>query len=435
MFKLAIPNFSSRCLSAIIEVKAQGSDDILASKTFQENVILMAICGCGMAFFSCLRIWCTAKAEVRVIARIQRILFASILKKDIEYFDVNGTGALTSRLTSDATLLGSILTSNVNMSMQSTINLLGSTIYLFFLNFTLAGVYMCILVIFFVVTQIFGRYSRTMQKAIQDVKSEANQVAEQSISLIRLVRAFSAEFWEKALYDGKNQTSVVADLKLKMLWTIYVPVVSFVQVGLTLCVLLLGGRLVSKNEMSAANLTAFLFYSQTVQDAMQTLTDNLLNLLAGLGAGEKIFDVINDLPTIPTSGGLEVPQPSKGEVIVENLSFAYKTNPNQMIIENMNLEVRTGERVAIVGLSGSGKSSIISLLLRYYDTTRGRILYDGIDITRLDPQSLKKQIGVVTQDPMLFGISIRDNIAYSNPSSKFFFVLLNFLAFEFRGQR
>jgi ABC-type multidrug transport system fused ATPase/permease subunit len=133
-------------------------------------------------------------------------------------------------------------------------------------------------------------------------------------------------------------------------------------------------------------------------------------------AGEKIFDIISQSASIPTKGGEWPQEAARGELVVQDVSFAYKGSGSP-ILEGMSIRVNPGERVAIVGLSGSGKSSIISLLLRYYDPTAGKIFFDGRDISTLDPRYLKGHIGIVTQEPMLFGISLRENIAYARPSA------------------
>jgi ABC-type multidrug transport system fused ATPase/permease subunit len=409
----------------------------LKTADFASALFYFVLSACGLAFFTCLRIWCTAKAEVRLVARLQRILFYAILKQDIAYMDSQGTGALTSRLTSDCTLLGAIFTTNFNVSLQSSINLVGSTAYLFVLDPRLAGAYLTLVLAFMALTRIFGGYAKKMQKNIQTLKAQANGIADQSISLVRLVRAFATEEWEKSRFDERSFANVTAELKVKMLWTIYVPIVFLLQNGLVLVVLLLGGYLVSEQGMTARSLTAFYFYSTTITDAMQSLADNILSILTGLGAGEKIMDIIAQQPSIPVKGGL-IPSPrllasnsssSKNVILAfEDVSLVYPlssssstttTTPSSPslptpppVIEHMHLHIHQGERIALVGLSGSGKSSLISLLLRYYTPTHGRILFRGHDIQELDPRWMKGQLGIVTQEPMLMGISIKENIAY-----------------------
>lgn len=157
---------------------------------------------------------------------------------------------------------------------------------------------------------------------------------------------------------------------------------------------------------------------------LQSLADNILSIVTGLGAGEMVMDIIMKKPSIPVKGGMIPIKPATGQVVFEDVSLSYNSGQSvtvpsspssshrdsALIIQHMNLTVEPGERVAIVGLSGSGKSSLISLLLRYYSPTSGKIFFSGADIAEVDPRWLKANIGVVTQDPMLFGISIRENI-------------------------
>ncbi|KAG5178077.1 P-loop containing nucleoside triphosphate hydrolase protein [Tribonema minus] len=413
--RLALPNFTSRCLAAVVSSEGDGKDHLFNNLQFRNNLAYLVGTAAVYAFFSMLRIWCTAKAEVRLMARVQRVLFAAIMRQDISYFDKYGTGQLTSRLTSDATMLGAIITTNCNWVIQTSLSLFGSMGYLFFLEPRLAGVYVAIATVFFVITRQFGSFVRKLQKKIQDVKGDANQVADQSIALARLVRAFAAEEWEQHHYDKSNLDMVREQLRSKMAYSLYVPVVAIVQNALTFAVLCLGGFYVTRGQMSGADLTAFLFYSQTVQDNMNTLSEQIISLFQGLGAGEKIFEIIQHQPTLPITGGLVPPGEPKGELKLNNVGFAYPGSPQLRVIENMNLTIRPGERVAAVGPSGGGKSSLVGLVLRYYDPVQGTVLFDGHDIRVLDPRWLRRQIGVVTQDPFLFGVSVRDNIAYGRP--------------------
>jgi len=434
LFKLAIPNFASSLLTLIIEgATATPPTPTLHTSAFSEALFYFILSVLGLAFFTSLRIWATAKAEVRLVARLQRILFFAILRQDIAFYDAEGTGALTSRLTSDTTLLGSIFTTNFNVVLQGSINLLGSTAYLFVLDARLAGAYLALVLLFMVLTRVFGAYAKRMQKQIQSLKAEANSVADQSIALVRLVRAFAAEDWEKQRYDTRTLRNVAKELEVKMLWTVYVPLVFLLQNGLVLVVLLLGGYLVSEHGLSARSLTAFYFYSTTITEAMQSLADNVLSILTGLGAGEKIMDIISQKPTIPVKGGL-IPSSSSFiapsppfDLRFEDVSLTYPSPTSSStsslslppslarlpVLTNLHLHIKQGQRIAIVGLSGSGKSSLISLLLRFYQPTTGRILFGDHDIQTLDPRWLKAQLGVALQDPMLFGgVSLRENITY-----------------------
>lgn len=445
LFKLAIPNFASSLLTLIIEgATATPPVPTLHTAPFREALFYFLVSVLGLAFFTSLRIWTTAKAEVRLVARLQRILFFAILRQDVAFHDAQGTGALTSRLTSDCTLLGSIFTTNFNVAIQAAINLLGSTAYLFVLDARLAGAYLALVLAFMLLTRVFGAYAKKMQNQIQTIKAEANAVADQSIALLRLVRAFATEDWEKGRYDTRTLRNVAKELEVKMLWTIYVPLVFLLQNGLVLVVLLLGGYLVSDGGLSARSLTAFYFYSTTITEAMQSLADNVLSILTGLGAGEKIMDIIAHKPTIPVKGGTvpsfaarvapfsppivsssmsvpkALPAPRSFDLVFDDVSLTYSSETDSQqslhrapVLSHLNLRIPEGQRVAIVGLSGSGKSSLISLLLRFYKPTTGRILFGGHDVQSLDPRWLKAQLGVALQDPMLFGgISIRENITY-----------------------
>lgn len=304
---------------------------------------------------------------------------------------------------------------------------------MFYLNAELAGIYLAIASLFFVFTKFFGSYVKKLQKQIQNVKASANGVADQAISLIGVVRSFAAEMWENDRYSTWNQEMLYHQLRIKMAYSLYVPAIVGVQNLLLMCVLVVGANMVAKGKMSPSNLATFLFYSQYVQDSMSTLSSQIVGIMTGLGAGAKVFEIIGEPPKMPIRGGRPPTTSSDStgaRLEVRDLAFSYvgtedkdkkETDPAakvpRQVLRQVDVTVEPGQRVAIVGLSGSGKSTLMSLIMGFRQPDAGAIRFNGQDIRDLDPYLYRRAVAIVAQDPALFAISIRDNIAYASDSA------------------
>ena len=280
----------------------------------------------------------------------------------------------------------------------------------------------------------------------QEATSAANGTATQAISLLRLVRCFSAEAHESDVYAGFVARLLALQSKIKFAYTVYVPVVSAFNNALLLGVLLYGRRHVV-TPSAAAGFAAFVAYTTRIQSAraratcggggggrgvtlsfatgcngcargarlagcMSTISGQWASFAAAMGAGEAVFDLMDRVPASPESaGGLVPTAPARGALTLEAVSFGYAARP--AVLAGVSLSLAPGQRIAVVGLSGSGKSTIVGLALRMYAPTGGRLLLDGHDIAGLDPTHLRRVVTAVQQEPPLFALSVRDNITYN----------------------
>eukprot|EP00930_Biecheleria_cincta_P069809 TRINITY_DN57505_c0_g1_i1.p1 TRINITY_DN57505_c0_g1~~TRINITY_DN57505_c0_g1_i1.p1 ORF type:complete len:822 (-),score=132.96 TRINITY_DN57505_c0_g1_i1:25-2490(-) len=414
--QLLIPGFTGRCLEGAL----RGEHDA----AFHDNLAGLVIICFACAFFSATRIWNTAKLEVRLVCRVQRILFHCILQQDVSYFDTMGTGQLTSRISSDAQMLAQIMTTNINLVLQKSIILVGSLAFMFTLNAYLAVAYVAVALSFFLFTRWFGQLTKSLQTKIQSVTADANQVAMQAVSGIRTVRASAAEEREREHYDTENRRLLLEQLRLKMCWTCYAPLVSTIANVLTLLVLIMGSHFVATGDMRSGDLAAFLFQSQMVQDAMNTVASQIVAVYQGLGAGQKIFEIIAaPPPKVPLEGGA-VPSDSDLKKIdastplLEFREVVFRFPDKQInVLKGLSLAVKFRETLGIVGESGSGKSTLVSLALRFYDPQQGSVHFRGLDVRGLNPRWLRHQIASVPQDPMLFDTTVRENVAYAKPDA------------------
>lgn len=417
-FETALPNFTARALAAIVDdsraavSEADGAAVLSAPPplSFKAAMTGFVIAAVFSAATTGGRIWCTAITEVRLVSRIQRRLFEAIIRQDINFFDKMSSGELTSRLTSDVNILSVSLTTNLNLIGQNSINLMGSLAMMFSSSPPLAAAFAFASLAFFFASKKFGEVTRSMQKEIQAATSAANGTATQAISLVRLVRCFSAEEHESGVYSAYVDTLVRLQSRIKLAYTLYVPVVSAFNNVLLFGVLTYGRKTVS-SPREASDFAAFVFYTNRIQGAMSTISSQWASFAAAMGAGEAVFDLMDRKPELPVSGGAWPTRPARGGLTLERVSFGYPARP--AVLNEVSLVLKPGQRVALVGLSGSGKSTVVSLALRLYAPTGGRFLLDGEDIASLDPRYLRRNVTAVQQEPPLFALSVRDNIAYN----------------------
>ena len=395
---------------------------------FGASLVTAACAGC--------RIWSSAKAEVMTVARVKRMLFSSLLEKDISTFDTEGTGDLLSRLSSDVTIIGTVLSTNVNLVWQNGFNLAGSMYSLYRLSPRLTLMYVLISAVWVYCTKKFGAYQQGLQRRVLGDDAKMSGIAEQSLSMIRLVRTSGTEWFERKKYYGVDAPRTGISLRNKMGWALYVPVVTLVQNSLTAAVFILGGRMVMAGTMSGSDFSAFMIFSEGVQAAIGGVADQVPAVMSALAAGEKVFQLMALKPTIPITDSEAARELQGGDALlaVKSVNFSYAhteriedIKPGELpapvgslgrgpdVLKGMELTIDRGEMVALVGLSGSGKTSLVSLILRFYDVESGTIELGGVDVTTMDPSFLRAKIATVPQEPALFSVSMHENIAYGMP--------------------
>lgn len=433
--KLIATNSMARMSAAIISAAVganatSGPAFVRHMRIFLGSSLVTAVC----AGF---RIWSSAKAEVMTVARVKRMLLSSLLEKDVSTFDTEGTGELMSRLSSDVTIIGTVLSTNVNLVWQNGFNLVGSMYSLYRLSPRLTLIYVAISAVWVYCTKKFGKYQQGLQRQVLGDDAKMSGIAEQSLSMIRLVRTSGTEWFERKKYYGVDAPRTGISLRNKMGWALYVPVVTLVQNSLTAAVFILGGRMVMQGTMSGSDFSAFMVFSEGVQTAIGGVADQVPAVMSALAAGEKVFQLMALKPTIPTTDSTAVRELKDGDALltVKNVNFSYahtqriedikqgdlpapvgSLGRGPDVLKGMDLTIDRGEMVALVGLSGSGKTSLVSLILRFYDVESGTIELGGVDITSMDPSYLRAKIATVPQEPALFSVSMHDNIAYGMPA-------------------
>ena len=291
----------ARMIAAV--VSAAVGVDATAGAQFRRHAKIFIASSAIATGCSGFRVWSSAKAEVLTVARLKRMLFTSLLEKDIATFDTEGTGELMSRLSSDCSIIGTVLSTNVNIVLQSGITLVGSLFNLYRLSPRLAAVYLVISVFWVTFTKKFGAYQQGLQRKVLSGDVAMSGVAEQALSMIRLVRSSGSEWFEREKYYSLDGPRTGLSLRNKMGWAIYVPAVTIFQNTLAMVVFVMGARMVAQGRMSGSDFAAFYWSSEAVQGAMSDVAGQIPSIMTALGAGEKVFELIALAPTIPIKGG------------------------------------------------------------------------------------------------------------------------------------
>jgi ATP-binding cassette, subfamily B, bacterial MsbA len=355
----------------------------------------------------------------RVVARLRTELFSKLLDMTPGFFAERRTGELTSRLTTDIGLLQGVLSHQIAEFSRQALALVGGIVLLTLMQprLTLTALGVVPLVIgsaFF-----FGRRLRRMTTGVQDKVAEATAVAEEAFSQIRTVQSFVQEPAERARYGERIGESVKAALIRAQVRGVFFGVLTFSTFVGIVFVLWQGGVLVLDGKLSPGELVQFLLYTITIAAAIGALASFFSSYQEAVGAAERVFEILEMNPAITDpESPVPLPVPVRGEVVFERVSFRYQRGPSlPWILEDIELHCAPGEILALVGPSGAGKTTLVSLLPRFWDVDRGRILLDGVDVRSLRLADLRGAIGIVPQEPALFSGTVRENIAYARPGA------------------
>ncbi len=381
----------------------------------QATLVLLGLFLIGSSF-GALRAWLFTVAGERVVANLRRALYGSIVRQEIAFFDERRTGELTNRLSADTTVLQNTVTVNVSMLLRFIILGVGAIGFLFYTSWRLTLVTLAIVPFVAVGAGIFGRRMRALSRDVQDALAGSTEVAEETISGIRTVRAFAREGAEEERYGLAVEESFQLARSRAKIISVFRWLIGFGGYAAIGVVLWYGGTLLVDGLLTVGELTSFLLYTLTVAMSIGALSALYEDFMKALGASERVFQLLDRAPTVGGEGG-DRPDDVRGAVHLSGVDFSYPSRPDLAVLKGMDLRLDPGEVVALVGPSGSGKSTVAALLSRFYDPQGGTLELDGRPYTELDSDWLREQIGVVSQEPILFATSIRDNIGYGRPGA------------------
>uniref|UniRef100_A0A671TZT7 Mitochondrial potassium channel ATP-binding subunit n=1 Tax=Sparus aurata TaxID=8175 RepID=A0A671TZT7_SPAAU len=357
----------------------------------------------------------------RVAADMRKTLFASLLRQDVAFYDANKTGQLVNRLTADIQEFKSSFKLVISQGLRSITQTVGCFVSLYLISPQLTGLTVVVLPCLVGAGALFGSFLRKLSRLAQEQVAKATGVADEALGNVRTVKAFAMEERELQLYAYEVDKSCDLNENLGAGIAVFQGLSNITLNCIVLGTIFAGGTLIASSEMSPGDLMSFLVASQTVQryKTQPPISYLLLQMVRGISSGARVFEYLSLKPTIPLSGGGRIPYHSlTGRVDFMDISFSYPTRPGHQILSRFNLTLPPSKTIAIVGESGGGKSTVASLLERFYDPASGVIMLDGLDIRTLDLSWMRGQvIGFINQEPVLFGSSVMENIRFGKPEA------------------
>jgi subfamily B ATP-binding cassette protein MsbA len=355
----------------------------------------------------------------RAVAGLREELFAKLLEMPPGFFADRRTGELTSRLTTDVGLLQGILSHQIAEFSRQVLALVGAIIILTVKQPKLTLTALAVVPVAVGTALFFGRRLRKMSTGVQDRLADATAVAEEAFSQIRTVQSFVQEPYERGRYHDRIRGVVSAAISRAQNRGVFFGAITFSGFGAMVVVLWQGGIMVLAGELTAGALFSFLLYTFTIAGAVGALASFFSSYQESVGAAERVFEML-EAPTgiADPERPVALPAPVRGSLAFDHVRFRYLAAPDSALALNeIDLRLAPGEVVALVGPSGAGKTTMVSVLPRFWDVTEGKILLDGIDIRQLRLADLRGSIGIVPQEPALFSGTVRENIAYARPGA------------------
>ncbi|MCK5509348.1 MAG: ABC transporter ATP-binding protein [Desulfobacterales bacterium] len=346
-----------------------------------------------------------------VIRRLRNSLYDHIQDLPISFFHKEKTGALMSRITNDVGVIKGMVSTAVTGALKDTFTILGLTIVIFYRDWKMALFAFIVLPIAFIPVVKFGRRVRKISTGCQEMIADLSSFLHETFAGNKIVKTFGMEPYEKRRFHEKTLNLFKLEMKAVIAKSLSSPIMEFLG-GLGIAFIIwYGGSKVISGTSTPGTFFSFMAAVLMLYDPVKKLSSLNNAIQQGLAASDRVFDIIDRKSEIAEPNNPVEIQSNPHRVIFDNVFFKYD---KEMVLKNIRLDVKAGEILALVGMSGGGKTSLVNLIPRFYDVSRGAILVDGIDIRKASISSLRKQIAIVTQEPILFNDTIRDNIAYGN---------------------
>ena len=349
----------------------------------------------------------------RVVADVRQAVFARALALDVGFYETNRTGEIISRLTSDTALLQVVVGSSLAMGLRTGLLVIGGIAMLAVTSPRLTAMVLLGVPLVVIPTWLLGYRVRRLSRRSQDRIGDIGAYVDETLHAIRTVQASCHEAIDRRRYAERVEQAFRTAMQRSLSSALMSGMVTLITFGAIGTVLWFGGNEVLRGNLSGGELSAFLFYAVLVAGSVGSLSDIAGQLLRGAGASERLMELLVTEPKVHAPAEpRSLPRPVTGHVQARGLGFSYPARPHAKALDAIDLDIRPGERVALVGPSGAGKSTLFHLLLRFYDPQHGALRLDGIDLRELDPAELRRHIAVVPQDPVIFGTDAWENIRY-----------------------
>jgi ABC transporter fused permease/ATP-binding protein len=370
------------------------------------------------SIFSFFRLYLFVNFTENTLANLRVALYSNLVKLPMSFFSQKRVGELNSRISSDITQIQDTLTSTIAEFLRQFILIIGGVLLLANESIKLTLLMLSVVPLVAVAAVIFGRFIRKYSKNVQDKVAESQVIVEETMQGISIVKAFANEWYEIARYNGKIKEVVTIAIKGGKYRGYFASFIIFCLFGAIVAVVWYGVRLSISGEMSVGQLISFVLYSTFVGASFGGIAELYAQIQKAIGATERVFELLDETPEkINSVQEVAETQKIKGNVTFNNVAFSYHSRKEIKVLKDVSFTANFGQKIAIVGPSGTGKSTIASLLLRFYNIDEGEILVDGKNIYDFDLENLRGNMSIVPQDVILFGGTIRENIAYGKPNA------------------
>ncbi|MDA9612042.1 ABC transporter transmembrane domain-containing protein [OM182 bacterium] len=385
------------------------------------NVALLGFVGVAVlqAIGTFARFYWVSWLGERVTADIRKSVFSQLLLLHPGFFESNLSGEISSRITTDTTLIQTVIGSSVSIALRNFLMLIGGTGFLFITNPRLTSIVLLCIPLVVGPIIFFGRRVRSLSRDTQDEIANVGAYVGEAIQQIKTVQAFNHQEHDKRQFDRHVEAAFAVSCRRIYMRSILITVVMTLVFSALAAMIWVGGQDVISGRMSAGELTAFVAYAIIVAAAVGAISQVLSDLQRAAGAMERLVELLESESAISEPEGEHgsLPDPLRGEINIINLRFCYPSRPEIFALNEFNLTIRSGESLALVGSSGAGKSTLIDLILRFYDPQTGCVTLDNVDIKTLHPEVLRRHMAVVSQQPALFTGTVLENIRYSRPEA------------------
>ncbi|WP_421706965.1 ABC transporter transmembrane domain-containing protein [Algihabitans sp.] len=354
----------------------------------------------------------------RVVADVRRAVFDRVIALSPAYFEINRTGEILSRLTTDTTILQVVVGSSVSVALRNVLLFAGGLVLLMVTSPKLTGLVLLVVPLVLLPIIFFGRRVRRLSRDSQDRIADVGAYVDESLNAIRTVQAFTHEALDSQRFGQRVESAFSTAVRRIAARSALTGAVIVLVFGSISAILWVGGHDVLSGRISAGELSAFVFYAVVVAGAVGSISEVIGDLQRAAGATERLLDLLATDSEIPVPDSpAPLARPVKGDIVFDRVNFRYPARPEWAALEDFSLQVAPGEKVALVGPSGAGKTTVMQLLLRFYDPAGGSVRFDGVDLRSLDPQQLRGAIGLVPQEPVIFAADAWENIRYGRPEA------------------
>lgn len=407
-------------LSLPIALRYLIDQGLLADSAASIDRYFIALFVVALAFgiFSALRFYLVTWLGERVVADVRNAVYRNVVRLDPLFFEVTRTGEVLSRLTTDTTLIQSISGSGLSIALRSAVTLVGALIMLAVTSPRLTGMILVLVPLVIAPIILIGRRVRALSRASQDRVADISGLAGETLNAVSTIQAFTLEALQSERYEGSVFSAFGTAVKRIRVRALLTAIAIVLILGAVTFVLWVGTHSVVAGEMTGGQLGQFLLYAIFVAGSSAGLSEMWGEVQRAAGAMERLEELLQARPSVAAPADpVVLPAEAEGRIDFECVNFSYPSRPGILAVDNFSLDVAHGETLAVVGPSGAGKTTLVQLLLRFYDPQTGTIRIDGVDISLMDPQHVRARIGLVPQEAVIFGTTARENIRYGRPDA------------------